>query len=132
MSWLSGNLLLMSGGSLLYASFTAFVGDSGHSHDYEHIPMENLDLNFSSEDNLARSETDAHDDIDMEWDPRRYNIVNEETINSNTVADVTSTLPNTNSRERSSKTYNWLTMDEAVYTLTGVILPVIISYVISE
>lgn len=132
MSWLSGNLLLMSGGSLLYASFTAFVGDSGHSHDYEHIPMENLDLNFSSEDNLARSETDAHDDIDMEWDPRRYNIVNEETINSNTVADVTSTLPNTNSRERGSKTFNWLTMDEAVYTLTGVILPVIISYVISE
>lgn len=133
MSWLSGNLLLMSGGSLLYASFTAFVGDSGHNHDYEHIPMENLDLNFSSEDNLPGTVTDVNGDLDMEWDPRRYNIVNEQTVNSNTVANITPTLPNTNSSmERGSKAFDWLSMDEAVYTLTGVILPVIISYVISE
>lgn len=33
MDWISGNLLLMSGGSLLYASFTAFVGGGSHDHD---------------------------------------------------------------------------------------------------
>ncbi|CAI4051444.1 hypothetical protein SKDZ_15G2290 [Saccharomyces kudriavzevii ZP591] len=33
MDWISGNLLLMSGGSLLYASFTAFVGGDSHDHD---------------------------------------------------------------------------------------------------
>lgn len=30
MEWISGNLLLMSGGSLLYASFTAFLGNDNH------------------------------------------------------------------------------------------------------
>ncbi|CCK72819.1 Mn(2+) transporter ATX2 KNAG_0L02000 [Huiozyma naganishii CBS 8797] len=33
MTWMSGNLLLMSGGSLLYAAFTAFVSGTG-SHDH--------------------------------------------------------------------------------------------------
>ncbi|EJS41693.1 atx2p [Saccharomyces arboricola H-6] len=33
MDWISGNLLLMSGGSLLYASFTAFVSKDSHDHD---------------------------------------------------------------------------------------------------
>ncbi|SCU83427.1 LAMI_0C03180g1_1 [Lachancea mirantina] len=36
MEWISGNLLLMSGGSLLYASFTAFSGSDSHSHGVSH------------------------------------------------------------------------------------------------
>lgn len=38
MDWIGGNLLLMSGGSLLYASFTAFTG--GDSHDHDHTSLE--------------------------------------------------------------------------------------------
>ncbi|SMN17900.1 similar to Saccharomyces cerevisiae YOR079C ATX2 Golgi membrane protein involved in manganese homeostasis [Maudiozyma saulgeensis] len=136
MSWLSGNLLLMSGGSLLYASFTAFVGDSGHSHDYERIPMQTYDPEFSSEDNLATPRPEGHEEFDMEWDPRSYNIVNEDTINSNTNIDAALPEGNTIRSDRGiNETYkgiSWLSLDESVYTLMGVILPVIISYVISE
>ncbi|CAB4256261.1 similar to Saccharomyces cerevisiae YOR079C ATX2 Golgi membrane protein involved in manganese homeostasis [Maudiozyma barnettii] len=136
MSWLSGNLLLMSGGSLLYASFTAFVGDSGHSHNNEHIPMQTYDTEFSSVDDLVISQSDNHEDLDMEWDPRRFNIVNEDNLNSTSNGNPAPLESNRIRDDRglngTQQTFSWLSMDESIYTLTGVVLPVIISYVINE
>lgn len=97
MDWLSGNLLLMSGGSLLYASFTAFVDGSEHDHS---MPKE-LDSSLTTEE-----------DIEQRWDLR------DEEVNMNS-----------NYNESGAKNQLY---DDSVYIVSGVIIPTVISYIISE
>lgn len=91
MEWLSGNLLLMSGGSLLYASFTAFLGGDNHNHNGDDYVMVNtLEENSATENvNLA--------DIEM--------------------------IPETALK---------LKYDDSVYILSGVVIPVVISFFVGD
>ena len=140
MSWLSGNLLLMSGGSLLFASFTAFGGHA-HTHgmsvaeDKANLPS---DQQTAGTQNSSGSKTTPNEIGSPEWGPRNYNLVDEEmmqssglTGNLDEVDDVTSTRLN---RPK------WWTrvldpdnpLDDSVYILAGVMVPTVISFIIRE
>lgn len=114
MGWLSGNLLLMSGGSLLYAAFTAFSSgdndsDSSHDHQYHHVsdPVELPNI-------------------------RSYKIVqNQSSEQINEPIEDTPEMMQENIPIQYSR-QNQLKYDKSVYILCGVILPVIISFIIKE
>ncbi|CCD25360.1 Mn(2+) transporter ATX2 NDAI_0F00410 [Naumovozyma dairenensis CBS 421] len=96
MDWISGNLLLMSGGSLLYASFTAFVtGDKdSNNHSHTHQIFRN-----------SENETETDTTIDHEMGNSFQENVDDDTK-----------LPH----------------DESLYVVSGVVLPLLISFFISE
>ena len=139
MSWLSGNLLLMSGGSLLYASFTAFVSDSGHSHSHGDHQINTSSDEYPLQTNTEGSLFDQRNELDTDWDPRRYNIVRDDSPEDEQMLG-------SNNRTAASgpdgdlfqindiqpKSTSWLDSDESIFTLAGVILPVIISFIIKE
>lgn len=115
MNWLSGNLLLMSGGSLLYAAFTAFLDDS-HDHDTN---------DYLNVDNSEEST----------WNTRRYNLVDSHSLepsNSPNGGDSNSTGNSPDIISPSHMTARELPYDESIYILAGVILPSIISVFIKE
>lgn len=124
MSWLSGNLLLMSGGSLLYAAFTAFsTGDHDH---FEHVDMTpNDETSFPIDDMLAvRSYKIVQNQSTDQINPDLASL--DEPIQSPT--PVAHSLPPV-----AEATYKpQLKYDRSVYILCGVILPVIISFIIEE
>lgn len=140
MSWLSGNLLLMSGGSLLFASFTAF---GGHAHTHGMSVVEDKadlpnDQQTDGTQNSSGSKTTPTEIGSPEWGPRNYNLVDEEmmqssglTGNLDEVDDVISTRLN---RPK------WWTrvldpdnpLDDSVYILAGVMVPTVISFIIRE
>lgn len=98
MNWLSGNLLLMSGGSLLYAAFTAFTDDHGHDMESTRNALNGSTLINSSEDTF----------------------------------ETTSGVMNMSESGFNVQEEPQLKYDKSVYTLSGVILPVIISFIIKE
>lgn len=129
-NWLSGNLLLMSGGSLLYAAFTAF-SSSDEEHGHIHIS----DMYGSPSNNNTTSNNDYKDDnipMDELVGVRSYKIVrNQSAPQSND--DDNSRLYNYNQAEGTSiNNYSKLKYDKSVYILCGVILPVVISFIIRE
>lgn len=99
MNWLSGNLLLMSGGSLLYAAFTAFTDN--HTHEWD-------------EDTGVKTNT---------TDPHLNNMSGDTFDTGLNVSDSEIFAPDSSPQ---------LKYDRAVYTLCGVILPVVISFIIKE
>lgn len=122
MDWIGGNLLLMSGGSLLYASFTAFTdGDTP-----DHIPLDDIaeeglfreGSNFVMIDNNAPSNpigggsnpSNKNGDSNIEF------------------RNVTAISPPPVAASSSYKGSSY----ELVYVLLGVLVPVIISFFISE
>lgn len=131
MSWLSGNLLLMSGGSLLYASFTAFVsGSEGGNHGHNHFQDDDFVRDISVDSTKLTEPTE----LDIEWDPRRYNLVdndelNDPVLNTSMASNANIIVPPTRTF---LKSFDWLSMDDSVYTLAGVLIPVVISFIISE
>ena len=138
MSWLSGNLLLMSGGSLLYASFTAFVSDSGHSHTHNYSDV-NANDEYPLQTNTQGPLFDDRNEMDNNWDPRRYNIVPDNLSETGQISEpdmgAVTTNPS-NEMFQSSHSFprsaSWLDADESIFTLAGVILPVVISFLIKE
>ncbi|CCH58706.1 hypothetical protein TBLA_0A09180 [Henningerozyma blattae CBS 6284] len=112
MEVICGNLLLMSGGSLLYASFTAFVG--GDEHDHSQISSNENAVQYDKVESQSTNSRNATPipPIDLNFEDTDGN---HETIQSSS---------NNNSK--------LLKYDESVYILIGVIIPLIISFVISE
>lgn len=129
MNWLSGNLLLMSGGSLLYAAFTAFSSDEENGH----IHIANMH-GSPSYDNVINNNDFKNDNIPLDElvDVRNYKIVgNQSTIQSedyNNTRFYDYNHNNYTSINNNSK----LKFDKSVYILCGVILPVIISFILQE
>ncbi|EDO17869.1 hypothetical protein Kpol_1043p59 [Vanderwaltozyma polyspora DSM 70294] len=115
MDWVGGNLLLMSGGSLLYASFTAFVGGDSHDHHVE-IPSDEPLSSMHMEDSSAER-LDSMSQGDEE----------EGVINKSLPIIVES-----GSQYEDNNSSTQLPHDESVYILLGVIIPVIVSFLISE
>lgn len=130
MNWLSGNLLLMSGGSLLYAAFTAFSSsdeENGHTHIFDKYGS-------PSYNNTVKNNDFKNDNIPIDElvDVRNYKIVeNQSSIRS---SDQVNTRfydynhDNCTNMNNNSK----LKYDKSVYILCGIILPVIVSFIIRE
>ena len=120
MSWLSGNLLLMSGGSLLYAAFTAFsTGDHDH---VEHIELASNDSSFP---------------IDEMPNVRSYKIVQNQSTDqiNHELPPLDETFETTTPVAHATQETLYqpqLKYDKSVYILCGVFLPVIISFIIKE
>ncbi|QLQ81978.1 hypothetical protein HG537_0G02320 [Torulaspora globosa] len=106
MDWIGGNLLLMSGGSLLYASFTAFTG--GDSHD--------MQLEETVEGGYLR-EGSAFVLVDANQPP----------VNDTCAKNVTVMTPST-----SKMAPEMSPPQELMYVLLGVAVPTLISFVISD
>lgn len=129
MDWLSGNLLLMSGGSLLYAAFTAFSSsDEGHDNTYAsntHVLLGNNNNNNDCKDDIP---------IDGLVDVRSYNIVRNQSVtplNDDRFRDSYHNNNNSGSSSSISDTSK-LKYDKSVYILCGIVLPVLISFIIKE
>lgn len=119
MDWFSGNLLLMSGGSLLYASFTAFT--SGDSHDHSSIE-DNVEGGYFREgSNFVMVEQPILEDGNT-----TTNKNNNLNVNFANVTAVTPPLPNTKPDEKLSSS------QELMYVLLGVTVPTAISFFITE
>lgn len=141
MNWLSGNLLLMSGGSLLFASFTAF---GGHAHTHgtsgaeDKVNLPNGQQTGGTLDSSGSKATPSEIGS-PEWGPRNYNLVDEEMMQS---SGLTGNLDEADNVTSARLKYNskWWTrvldpdnpLDDSVYILAGVMVPTIISFIIGE
>lgn len=122
MDWIGGNVLLMSGGSLLYASFTAFT--SADCHD--HIPMEER-----AEGGLLRDSRNA-----VMADGLCNNATSEDgAASTNKSNDLTADFPNitvvSSAPQPDRSDFKLRPSQELIYVLLGVTVPTIISFFIS-
>ncbi|CCE63880.1 hypothetical protein TPHA_0G00440 [Tetrapisispora phaffii CBS 4417] len=117
MEWIGGSLLLMSGGSLLYASFTAFT-----EKDYDHTGGYEPALNPSviGSDMSLELDLDATDPTGI---PNKNNTSPVSLRDSNDIE--------LNAREENTE-HSKLPYDESVFTVAGVIIPIIVSFLIQE
>lgn len=119
MDWIGGNLLLMSGGSLLYASFTAFTdGDAP-----DHIPLEDIAEEgfFREGSNFIMVDTNAANNATV----GEANPSNKSDTSNIEFRNVTAVTPPPVANSKAS-------YQELIYLLLGVLVPVIISFFLSE
>ena len=114
MDWVGGSLLLMSGGSLLYASFSTFVGGDGHDH---HMPLSD---ERHETDEYPLDVIDNNKNVHASPSEASFSMTQDTDANSSE----TQSLP--------QEILGGLPYDDSVYVLAGVIIPVIVSFVISE
>lgn len=117
MDWIGWNLLLMSGGSLLYASFTAFTTDESSNQSETDDTIENgfyrEGSNFVLVNNNPREDSS--------------NKSQNSNVEFENVAPLTPPPNMNNAQLKKRATYH-----ELIYVSLGVLIPVIISFVITE
>lgn len=120
MDWIGGNLLLTSGGSLLYASFTAFTG--GDSHD--HMQLEDtVEAGYLREGSAfvlvdanqtpASEDNDTHKNNKIDACAKNVTVMTPPPQTSRMAAEISPPR-------------------ELMYVLLGVAVPTLISFVISD
>lgn len=123
MDWIGGNLLLMSGGSLLYASFTAFTG--GDSHD--HMQLEETVENGCFREGSAFVLVDNNQPLAPE-DASSNTTYKNDNLGVTTENVSAMTPPSQISRADSEMTSS----QELMYVLLGVTVPTLISFFITD
>lgn len=123
MDWVGGNLLLMSGGSLIYASFTAFTTDDASSHEQIDETMENGSYREGS--NYVLLDHSSNGQLGVEPDSNNKNSnLDPEFENVQPFTPPPTLDPNVSPKRAS--------YHELMYVSLGVLVPVVISFFISE
>ncbi|CCF57882.1 hypothetical protein KAFR_0D02350 [Kazachstania africana CBS 2517] len=129
MSWVSGNLLLMSGGSLLYASFTAFLDNShDHTHGIDTTERTAQDIEFGTRGYNLVPTAELENGEASKKDVLFENEDMQNSVNPGTLQTLTG-LQSSEATTNESIT-SILSLDDSVYILMGVVVPLVISFCI--